>query len=95
MNSAHAHHILFKTGRGKAQQLLVQEAQELLRRNGIDPIAGPENLVWAPMYAKGQHSLASLKQLVEALKAADAAVGGYDAIVEVLRDFGDTASRRK
>ena len=95
MNSAHAHHILFKTGRGKAQQLLVQEAQELLRRNGIDPIAGPENLVWAPMYAKGQHSLASLKQLVDALKAADAAGGGYDAIVEVLRDFGDTASRRK
>jgi len=30
------------------QLRLVQEGQDILRRNGIDPIAGPENLVWAP-----------------------------------------------
>ncbi len=44
MPDPHAHHILYKKGRGSAQQELVQEGQQILREAGIDPIMGPENL---------------------------------------------------
>ena len=59
-----AHHILFKKGLGQTQQELVQEGQEILRRYGIDPIIGKENLVWAPNAVIGQHSLDALKNVV-------------------------------
>ena len=38
MLNPHAHHILFKTGNGAAQQALVEEGQAILRKYGIDPI---------------------------------------------------------
>ena len=53
MIDPHAHHILFRTGLGSRQKALVAEGQELLRRYGIDPIFGKENLVWAPWRIKG------------------------------------------
>ena len=48
MPNPHAHHILFKKGLGEAQQLLVREGQDLLRKVGIDPLFGEEVLYWAP-----------------------------------------------
>ena len=57
MVDPHAHHILYKKGLGQKQQELVREGQEILRRYGMDPIIGKENLVWAPNAVIGQHSL--------------------------------------
>ena len=38
MKNPHAHHILYKKGRGAAQQALAQEGQDILIKHGIDPI---------------------------------------------------------
>ncbi len=62
MIDPHVHHILFKIGNGAAQQELVKEGQEILRKYGIDPIVGEENLVWAPNRVAGQHDIAALKK---------------------------------
>lgn len=94
MIDPHAHHILFKTGHGAAQQELVNEGQEILRKYGIDPIVGEENLVWAPNRVVGQHDTAALEEVVNALKAVDKAGGDYDDIVEVLNMFGQIASEK-
>ena len=94
MIDPHAHHILFKTGNGAAQQELVKEGQEILRKYGIDPIVGEENLVWAPNRVVGQHDKAALEEVVNALKAVDKAGGDYDDIVEVLKRQGIISSQR-
>ncbi|WP_232230193.1 AHH domain-containing protein [Bacillus sp. J37] len=94
MINPHAHHILFKKGLGEAQQQLVQEGQELLRRYGIDPIIGKENLVWAPNAVIGQHSLGALENVVNHLKTVEAEGGDFEDIVEALEELGVLASRR-
>lgn len=94
MIDPHAHHILFKTGNGAAQQELVKEGQEILRKYGIDPIVGEENLVWAPNRVVGQHDTAALEKVVNGLKAVDKAGGDYDDIVDDLNMFGQIASER-
>jgi len=94
MVNPHAHHILFKTGLGDAQKALVQEGQDILRKHGIDPIVGAENLVWAPNAVTGQHDLAAITKVVDTLKAVDDAGGDYDDIVEALQKLGSIASQR-
>ena len=76
------------------QQALVEEGQAILRKYGIDPIVGSENLVWAPNAVTGQHSIESLEKVVEGLKAVDEAGGDYDDIVNFLEDMGQIASSR-
>ena len=71
MIDPHAHHTLFKKGLGPKQQALVEEGQAILRKVGIDPIMGLENLVWAPMRVTRQHSLESLKTVVDTLRTLD------------------------
>lgn len=95
MIEPHAHHILFKEGLGETQKQLVREGQELLRRFGIDPIMGPENLVWAPMRAKMQHHTDTLRHVVDELKAVAAAGGGRAEIVAKLKLLGKAAARRR
>ncbi len=94
MIDPYAHHILFKTGHEGTQQELVKEGQEILRKYGIDPIVGEENLVWAPNRVVGQHDTAALEKVVNGLKAVDKAGGDYDDIVDVLNMFGQIASER-
>lgn len=94
MINPHAHHILFKKGLGQAQQELVREGQEILRRYGVDPIIGQENLVWAPNAVIGQHSIDALEEVVNRLRAVEAMDGDFDDIVEALEDLGDIASTR-
>ncbi|WP_243503943.1 T7SS effector LXG polymorphic toxin [Cytobacillus oceanisediminis] len=95
MIDPHAHHILFKKGLGEAQQKLVQEGQEILRKYGIDPVIGKENLVWAPNRVAGQHSIAALENVVDQLKAVDAAGADLDDIIEILEDLGKQAASRR
>ncbi len=95
MVDPHAHHILFKKGLGEAQQKLVQEGQEILRKYGIDPIVGKENLVWAPNRIAGQHNISALENVVNQLKAVDAAGADLDDIIEILEDLGKQAASRR
>jgi hypothetical protein len=94
MYDPHSHHVLYKKGRGKAQQELVEEGQAILIKHGLDPDEGLENLVWAPNRVEGQHSIEPLQNLVDQLKEVDEAGGGYDDIVEVLREHGEIAANR-
>lgn len=94
MIEPHAHHILFKKGLGEAQQELVQEGQTILRKAGIDPIFGPENLVWAPLRAGGQHGPEALENVVSTLRSLDG-IGSYRDFVEALEELGQLAARRK
>ncbi|WP_070128256.1 AHH domain-containing protein [Bacillus mycoides] len=94
MKNPYVHHILFKKGLGQKQQELVREGQEILRRYGIDPIIGEENLVWAPNAVIGQHSLDALEIVVKRLRDVEAIDGDLDDIVEALKDLGDIASTR-
>ncbi|WP_419957622.1 T7SS effector LXG polymorphic toxin [Psychrobacillus psychrotolerans] len=94
MMNPHAHHILFKKGLGQKQQELVREGQEILRRYGVDPIIGKENLVWAPNAVIGQHSLDALENVVNQLKTVEIEGGDFDDFVEVLEELGNLASRR-
>jgi len=88
MTDPHAHHILYKKGRGAAQQALAKEGQDILIKHGIDPIWEPENLTWVPNRVPGQHATKPLQDIVDQLKAVDAAGGGYDDIVKVIREHG-------
>jgi len=94
MIDPHAHHILFKKGLGQKQQEFVGEGQEILKRYGVEPIIGKENLVWAPNAVIGQHSLDALEEGVNRLRAVEAMGGDFDDIVEALEDLGDIASTR-
>ncbi|MFI8654660.1 T7SS effector LXG polymorphic toxin [Priestia megaterium] len=94
MINPHAHHILFKKGLGQKQKELVQEGQEILRKYGIDPIIGQENLVWAPNAVVGQHSIDALEIVVHRLKAVESEGGDLDDIVDALEELGNLASRR-
>uniref|UniRef100_UPI001F59F763 hypothetical protein n=1 Tax=Bacillus cereus group sp. BfR-BA-01523 TaxID=2920371 RepID=UPI001F59F763 len=94
MINPHAHHILFKRGLGQKQQELVREGQEILRRYGLDPIIGKENLVWAPNAVIGQHSFGALENVVNRLRAVEDEEGDLDDIVEALEELGELASRR-
>lgn len=64
----HAHHILYKLGIGRRQQLLAKEGRKLLLKYGIDPVVDPENLVWA---RKFRHNLENLKEVVDTLKVTE------------------------
>ena len=98
MIDPHAHHILFKEGNRAAQKALVREGQALLRRYGIDPIFGLENLVWAPNRITGQHDIRALRNVVDQLKAV-AEIGGTpefirEILIDTLKDLGDLAAKR-
>ena len=92
MINPHAHHVLFKTGNGLAQQELVKQGQAILREYKIDPVLGLENLVWAPNKIAGQHNIAALEKVVEGLKTVYEMGGDYEDIVETLIRMGRAAS---
>ncbi|MDF2055899.1 T7SS effector LXG polymorphic toxin [Priestia megaterium] len=95
MINPHAHHILFKKGLGQKQKELVQEGQEILRRYGIEPIIGEENLVWAPNRIAGQHGIERLQHIVDKLKAVDSFGGTREKMVEMLKLLGEEAASMK
>ncbi len=94
MVDPHAHHILFKKGLGPAQQALVEEGQAILRKVGIDPIYGKDNLIWAPWRVAEQHGIESLTKVVDELRALDRAGGDYNDFVDLLKKLGRIAAER-
>jgi hypothetical protein len=94
MPEPHAHHILFKDGFGPEQQALVAEGQAILRSVGIDPIFGPENLIWAPNI-EGQHIEANLREVVDGLRALKERSNSREDFVDKLRALGKIAAQRK
>ena len=85
--------LLFRSGLGRRQRALVDEGQLILRRNGIDPIYGPENLAWAPNVA-GQHRIGPLRGVVERLRQVEASGGGREGLTQALRELGEVAAAR-
>jgi hypothetical protein len=73
---------------------LVDIGQAILRKVGIDPIYGLENLVWAPWRVEGQHDIQALRKVVEKLQELDAFGGSYEDFVDVLRRLGRIAQKR-
>jgi len=94
MVDPHAHHILFKKGLGPVQQALIDEGQAILRKVGIDPIYGKENLIWAPWRVSKQHGIESLQKVVDELRALERAGGDYDDFVDLLKKLGKIAAER-
>jgi hypothetical protein len=91
MVEPHAHHILFKTGLGYKQKVLVAEGLFILLRHDIDPIAGLKSLVWAPNI-KGQHVTSKLEHVLDRLRLADNNGKGTQAdVLEALDDLADEA----
>lgn len=95
MKDPHAHHILFKEGNGQAQKVLVRQGQELLREFDIDPIMGPENLVWAPNRVQGQHHIDALAHVVKKLNEVKNSGGDRSDMAQMLQELGELAARRK
>lgn len=95
MPNPHAHHILFKKGLGEAQQLLVREGQDLLRKVGIDRLFGEEVLYWAPNGVKDQHSHSTLLSLIEDLRELANKKADRSKYVEVLREHARDAAERR
>ncbi len=95
MVDPHAHHIVFKKGNGQKQKGLSRRGHALLRRFGIDPIFGKENLVWAPNRVAGQHKLDTLEFNVKKLEDVESEGGSYDDIVDMLSELGEIASTRR
>lgn len=93
MTRPHAHHVVFKNGIGEAQQALVREAQDIMRQYDIDPIYGPENLTWAPNVA-GQHTIDTLRPLVDELRGAHQAGAPREFIEDILFRHSQLAARR-
>ncbi|MDH2542429.1 hypothetical protein QDR66_18085, partial [Acinetobacter baumannii] len=94
MYDPHAHHILFKSGYGSAQKALVKEGQDILRSYDIDPIFGPENLVWAPNRVAGQHDIHALRNVVNSLKEVHEFGGTREDMIEMLDILGAEAAQR-
>ena len=83
MINPHAHHIVFKQGRG-AMVKYIDKSKAILEKHGIDWLKGKENLVWAP---NKNHSAKSAKYVSDALEKADK-LGGKEAVIKELENLG-------
>jgi hypothetical protein len=83
MKNAHAHHIVFKEGRGVMKKY-VNESKKILEKHDIDWLKGVENLVWAP---NKNHSTKAAKAVRNALKEADKL--GKNEVVKTLKELGE------
>lgn len=83
MVNPHAHHVVFKKGRGAMVKYL-DKSKTILEKHEIDWLKGKENLVWAP---NKNHSLQAAKRVSEALEKADK-LGGKDAVLKELDKLG-------
>jgi hypothetical protein len=83
MINPHAHHIVFKKGRGAMIKYL-KKSKAILEKHGIDWLKGKENLVWAP---NKNHTKKAAKYVSEALKKADK-LGGKESVIKELESLG-------
>ena len=86
----HAHHIIYKRGLGLKQRRLSKRGQEILRYYGIDPIKGPENLVWASN-VKGLHTVENLEKIVDELEMAHKNDSNKETMIKILKKYGEIA----
>lgn len=87
----HAHHIVMQEGSGAAGKAAVEESQAILRKHGIDPFRGQENLVWAPnngYLRKDEYA----QKVLERLKGAKQTKEG---ITKALKDIAEIVSQGK
>jgi hypothetical protein len=78
----HGHHIVPQGRPGAAQ-----EAQEILRKVGLDPIRGQENLVWAPDWGylnTGEYAQQVLKRLQKAEQTKEGITKALERIARIV-----------
>ena len=85
MKRPHAHHIVFKAGRGKEMKAVLADSKAILEKHGIDWLKGKENLVWAP---NKNHSIKAAKAVRDALQKADKLPNAKEAVVYTLKEMG-------
>ncbi|WP_299009180.1 RHS repeat-associated core domain-containing protein [uncultured Shewanella sp.] len=85
MNNPHAHHIVFKKGRGKKMKAYLEDSKRILEKYDIDWYKGKENFVWAP---NKNHSTDAARVVNEALRKADAKIGTKKSITDALSKLG-------
>ncbi len=91
MVSPHRHHILELNGQPGVHRALVREGQDILRSYKIDPVLGPENLIWAPNRG---HGVGPTQSLVNELRAAAQAQASREYIEGILARHGRSAAGR-
>jgi A nuclease family of the HNH/ENDO VII superfamily with conserved AHH len=78
----HGHHIVPQGRPGAAE-----EAREILRKVGLDPIRGQENLVWAPDWGylnTGDYAEQVLKRLQKAEQTKEGITGALERIARIV-----------
>ncbi|ODB43557.1 Rhs family protein [Pseudoalteromonas sp. BMB] len=84
MINPHAHHSVFKKGRGKKMREYLDESKDILEKYDIDWYRGPENLGWAP---NKNHSTKAAKAVRDYLKEADKVGATKHDIVKALEEI--------
>ena len=84
MKRPHAHHIVFKQGRGREMKKVLADSKEILEKHGIDWLKGKENLVWAP---NKNHSIKAAKTVRDALQKADKLPNAKGAVIDTLKEM--------
>jgi Protein of unknown function (DUF1557). len=88
MLNPHAHHIVFKKGRGAMVKYL-NRSKAILEKHNINWLKGKENLVWAP---NKNHSTKVAKYVCESIEKADK-LGGKEAVTKELKRLGEHFSK--
>lgn len=66
-------------GLGKRGKAATKESQEILRKHGIDPLEGQENMIWAPNWGHKDQMAVDIR---DRLKAADESGGDIKEVLE-------------
>ncbi|WIG80094.1 AHH domain-containing protein [Photobacterium damselae] len=91
MINPHAHHIVFKKGRGVKMKGYLDESKKILEKYDIDWYKGRENLIWAP---NKNHSTIAAKYVRDVLIQADK-TNSKEEVVLALRNAGDLFAKDK
>lgn len=84
MTNPHAHHTVFKKGRGKKMREHIEKSKDILEKYDIDWYKGSENLDLAP---NKNHSTKAAKVVREALEKADTEIGTSEAVIDALNQM--------
>ncbi|MBG9990680.1 AHH domain-containing protein [Pseudoalteromonas sp. NZS37] len=84
MQNPHAHHSIFKKGRGKKMIEYLDESKDIVERYDIDWYKGPENLGWAP---NKNHSTKAAKAVRDYLVKVEQNSPSKESIIKALQEI--------
>ncbi|MFK3873763.1 hypothetical protein [Pseudoalteromonas rhizosphaerae] len=84
MINPHAHHSIFKKGRGKKMIEYLDESKDIVEKYDIDWYKGPENLGWAP---NKNHSTKAAKAVRDYLVKVEQNSPSRESIIKALQEI--------